>query len=73
MEILFPKEQKVCGTCTYWNGSKVINGGAIKIDFTSYGICEHPHNSHSGQRLEPSCTCLKYILNPALKLVFEMA
>ena len=66
MDILFRKEQKVCGTCIHWNGSKEVCGDSIKIDFISYGSCEHTDKSHMYNQLTPSHYCSKYILYPAL-------
>jgi hypothetical protein len=66
MNILFPKVQKVCATCTYWNGAKEIYGSAIKAHFTANGICEHADNLDIEEQTTATESCLKHTLNPAL-------
>lgn len=67
MDVLFRKEQKLCATCTYWDGTKEISDNAINTGFNSCGRCESPNNFPISQRLASEQACLKYTLYPALK------
>lgn len=54
------KEQKVCASCRYWGGVRLIDFTASHFDTNSTGTCNGPFGSFRGLEMGDGSSCSEW-------------